>query len=806
MLCARCNHAFPAAPTCPDCGADPYLRGPAEAYRLEAVIGQGGLGTTYRATRLRDGLPVAVKELPLRAVERAKLLELFEREAQTLRQLRHPGIPAYHDHFTDGHGKHLVLCLVQALIPGQTLAQESQSRRYNEAEVWQVVAEVCDILIYLHGLSPPVIHRDLKPANVMRHADGHLVLIDFGAVRDSLKGPQGGSTVAGTFGFMPPEQFAGVATPATDLYALGALALSLLTRRDPSSLLDHRHRLQWRDAVSLSPQGVALLSDLLEPDHTRRLQRASNVRERALALPDEGTAPPKQSPTAPARPSADERPDLGAIKRAHHARVSSATSRLRPRGDGDINTGNFIADIDDLPPPGESILSSAKPQSDGSAQAMLLGFLIPLALIGGLLWLIWPSTDRRSQAAPIEREGVAAIAQALQQDRSDMPQRVHLTDVGRLAANASPPLVMHIHEGALERADDAPLPDLIGVFVHPDPKGDARGLRYVEAFDAQTLERLWSVGPFGYDDPDPSARLWLAAERPWVGPSSQGASLQPAEASVVQVLSPSARELWLYRLSDGEPVKVIDLPALTGRVCTLPSGDDGAYIVAELDRADKAKPAKPTPAVSRQTSHWATVDTARLTFPGNVADYGDPGWCDQIGRAPQTVTGIGPSWDGAPLIDMGWGTLYAAVIPEADQTQARIGGFSAASFKEGAPLTLAWQVKLSELAQRAEATDAYRLGLSHLSKEGTLLLHLIDTSGTHPTGGTLLALNVHDGQLLWQAAAGAEAIYAGEGDSSANTIYLLERAKGAAQWEVVRVTPRPQPDARPLARPRQSLQ
>jgi serine/threonine protein kinase len=797
MLCARCNHPFQEAPTCPDCGADPYLRGPAEVYRLESVIGQGGLGVTYRAARLRDAQPVAVKELPLRAVERAKLLELFEREAQTLRQLQHRGIPAYYDHFTDGHGKHLVLCLVQAIVPGQTLAQEAEDKRYTEAEVWHVVAEVCDILTYLHGLSPPVIHRDLKPANVMRHAAGHLVLIDFGAVRDSLKGPQGGSTVAGTFGFMPPEQFAGVATPATDLYAVGALALALLSRRDPASLLDHHHRLQWRDAVSLSAQGVAFLSDLLEPDHTRRPQRAAEVAARARAL----LSQPRHAPT----PS----------PRARSAKADTPT-RPRPQASSPV-TGNFIANIDDLPPPGEVVrprLSSPAPTPTPTPArsltpaptgglrllaSVMATLLLSAALVVGLIyWVARPDSGEPAQPASqvsAQRTGLAAIEHAMRQDRSAMPQRVAIAQVGQPASGVKP-LVMHIREGESERAADAvPIPDLLGVFVHPDPAGDPRGLRYVEAFDGKTLQKLWSVGPFGHDDPSPEAQLWLAAERPYEGGSSHAASLSAAEASVVQVLSASERKLWLYRLSDGAPIKAIDLSQTTGRVCLLPSGEGGAYLEVELT---PTKGAKDTP----QTTRWGTIDTARLAFPGAIGDY-PPDWCDHFQRTTRHITGVGAPWEGAPLLSMGWGTRSVAVIPDSARAEASIGGFSTASVEEGAALTLTWEARLSEVLKRQGRRGTYRLNWAHFDRSATLLLHLTNTADAYPPGGLLLALDAHDGQVRWQAEAGVEVTYLRVDDVLSDWIYLLERIQGEATWSLVRAAVRPYDDAPPLARGRQ---
>ena len=234
MICARCEQPTPSAP-CSACGEDPLLGG---RWALESLLGQGASGTTWAASATLDagGAPaererVAIKEISLRGRAAGKARELIEREVRILRELDHPGVPSYRGHLTAGEGRGRALYLLQELIPGQTLSAEMETRRYSEPEVLGVVEELLEILRYLHGRSPPVVHRDVKPANVMRRPDGSLCLIDFGAVRDALKGDLGGSTVAGTFGYMAPEQFAGDASPASDLYGVGALAVALLAPR-----------------------------------------------------------------------------------------------------------------------------------------------------------------------------------------------------------------------------------------------------------------------------------------------------------------------------------------------------------------------------------------------------------------------------------------------------------------------------------------------------------------------------------------------------------------------------------------------
>lgn len=268
MLCAFCE-ASTEAKICERCHRDPLLDG---RYRLEAVVGRGSIGVTYRGVALDTGTAVAIKELPLRSVDDLKVLELFDREARVLRQLDHPCIPRYLDDFSWGEGKHRALYIVQELVEGVTLAEEMTTRRYDEDDVLEILDGLLPILAYLHGRAPPVIHRDLKPGNVMRTEDGRLMLIDFGSVRDVVRDPvRGGSTVTGTFGYMAPEQFRGDAVPATDYYALGALIMSLASRREPAMVEDI-------SALSMPKRIENLVRALLDHEPSKRPSTPADVR------------------------------------------------------------------------------------------------------------------------------------------------------------------------------------------------------------------------------------------------------------------------------------------------------------------------------------------------------------------------------------------------------------------------------------------------------------------------------------------------------------------------------------------------
>lgn len=278
MICARCGVTTTDDVRCEGCGEVPLLDG---RYRLEGHLGQGAFGATWRAVRVSDGLPVCIKELLFHRLTSFEPERMFQREAAVLRQLSLPGVPRYVDHFTVETGRTVSMYLAQELVEGQTLAAEVEGHRYREEEVLAILRELLGILDGLHRLSPPVVHRDVKPANVIRRHGGGLVLVDFGSVKDAVRdSTAGGPTVAGTVGYMAPEQMLGQARPASDLYGAGALAVALLSRRSPGDLIDDRGDLAWEDHVVVSGPTAALLRSLLARQPDRRPATARDAMER----------------------------------------------------------------------------------------------------------------------------------------------------------------------------------------------------------------------------------------------------------------------------------------------------------------------------------------------------------------------------------------------------------------------------------------------------------------------------------------------------------------------------------------------
>ena len=205
----------------------------ADRYQIERFLAGGGMGVVYLAQdqRLAER-QVAIKEIFDRFTnpeERAQAIEYFHREADTLAQLTHPAIPAIFDRFGEGNCHYLVMDFVEGVNLEQEIA--GLGGQFPESRVIEIGRELCDVLTYLHGFSPPIIYRDMKPGNVILRPDGRITLIDFGIAR--IFSPQGKATLIGTPGFAPPEQYSGQVDERSDLYSLAATLHYILTGRDP---------------------------------------------------------------------------------------------------------------------------------------------------------------------------------------------------------------------------------------------------------------------------------------------------------------------------------------------------------------------------------------------------------------------------------------------------------------------------------------------------------------------------------------------------------------------------------------------
>jgi serine/threonine protein kinase len=287
-----------------------------DRYRALQPIGQGGFGKTFLAVdEYKPSQPQCVIKqfFPLVAGANAqKAAELFRREAARLDELgKHSQIPELLAHFEDGDRQYLV----QEFIEGRNLEEElREDGTFDEGRVRSLLADLLPVLQFVHDRQ--VIHRDIKPENIIRRvarqgldsdvaacdrqkketADKtdippvpNLVIVDFGAsklVDDNNFGKTG--TTIGSAGYVAPEQLAGKAFPASDLYNLGVTCVYLMTKVSPFELFDVvEGRWVWRMFLPTQvSHGLGLILDrLLVADVSQRYQSAAEVLTALEELP-----------------------------------------------------------------------------------------------------------------------------------------------------------------------------------------------------------------------------------------------------------------------------------------------------------------------------------------------------------------------------------------------------------------------------------------------------------------------------------------------------------------------------------------
>ncbi|NET32162.1 MAG: protein kinase [Cyanothece sp. SIO1E1] len=294
---------------CTACGMPQILVG---RYLPLKLLGQGGFGAAFLA---RDRYTPTMRQCVVKLFQPANDLSpaqlqmaqaLFEREGEALEDLgRHPQIPdllAFFELTVPGQSANQsdqFFYLVQEFIDGQDLEQElAQTGKFSEAAVQEVLTSILKVLKFVHENGS--IHRDIKPSNIMRHRNGLLYLLDFGAVKQITTGAVAGQAVKSTgiysVGFAPPEQMAGSTVyPATDLYALAVTCITLLTGKQPTDLYDsYSNTWNWRAYTQVSDLLEAVLNRMLLLTPSQRFQSADEVFA-ALRSAQQVSAPPVAS-------------------------------------------------------------------------------------------------------------------------------------------------------------------------------------------------------------------------------------------------------------------------------------------------------------------------------------------------------------------------------------------------------------------------------------------------------------------------------------------------------------------------------
>ncbi len=253
-------------------------------YHVEAELGHGGTARVYRVVDQRSGQKVALKQLVSTEKRAATLRAMFEREYHTLVQLEHPRIVRAFDYGLDASGAYYTM----ELLDGRTAREALKAGPIAVTAVCQLLRDAASALALIH--SRRFVHRDVSPRNLWCTPDGHGKLIDFGTL--VAMGPQ--TRIAGTPAFVPPEAMYFQPLDARcDLYALGAVAYFLLTRRNAypaREITELRDRWQHRPQPpeALRPDVPRALSDLvmalLSLDARGRPGSAAEVVERLSGI------------------------------------------------------------------------------------------------------------------------------------------------------------------------------------------------------------------------------------------------------------------------------------------------------------------------------------------------------------------------------------------------------------------------------------------------------------------------------------------------------------------------------------------
>ncbi|NEO02608.1 MAG: serine/threonine protein kinase, partial [Moorea sp. SIO3I7] len=271
-------------------------------YKVIKKLGSGNFSQTFEVEDLLGinssnlGKRKVLKVLKLsyysNSKMREKVVELFQREVEVLKQLNHPGIPrvepdSYFRFVPNKNNQDDFLhCLVMEKIDGLTLEEWLGQNNQLITEA-QAIDWLKQLIVILNEIHPKYLHRDIKPDNIMVRPNGQLVLIDFGAVKALTQKYiiqqqiTSQNTSIGTLGYMPPEMMnEHEAYPQSDFFSLGRTFVRLLSRKHPSDFTQdlQTQKLFWRNEVkSFSKRLLNLIDFLMEPDWQNRPKNTQKI-------------------------------------------------------------------------------------------------------------------------------------------------------------------------------------------------------------------------------------------------------------------------------------------------------------------------------------------------------------------------------------------------------------------------------------------------------------------------------------------------------------------------------------------------